>query len=371
MVEKSRKRNSTSYITIKSPRSDSQRVSFAICEKRLDGRWHTLEVPELDKINSLFKAGVLDIDEAEKQVRQLRENLYKERDKDKYVWKSDNEKLFHIFWEDRYLHRPILSIESAKNDYKRVLNHLGEEISLLTSSRDVIQEFVNTLYPDCPNKLRALVANLNTLLKYANRDFRIFSPKREHLRIKHITLSDLHKILPKINIASKILPPELSTQAFRLFVQTGFFTGARTGEILAIREEDIHDSWIYIREQLDRKLRTRRTKTNRKRKTVLIPEGVDVVREFAALPEDVKNWLRLAKNSEKLQLACIDAGLGVNKQIKFHGLRASYCLHLLNKGIPPNIIADSIGDRISTFEQHYKDYIIEEARILDTFNKLK
>jgi integrase len=352
-------KRSKSYFQVKKP-GQGKRRSFAISALQANGSWLTLDLPELTKINEFYQSGLLPFDQAEKQVEHLLTGLYAERDKNLPKFRSDNDMLVKKFWAEKYETRPIISKESAKDDYNRIPKVLGPHLSILTSSQVDLQNHLNKEYGHAPRVHRRLVKDLNTLLSYAGRPFKLWGAKGGRERICYLTLEELLKVLPHIKVKSRDLPIEDSSRAFRLFVAAGFATGGRTGELLSIAASDLHSTWVFIQEQLRREKVKSQTKTGKVRRSVFVPELEKQLRAFISLPDSIKVWLRGSKNARFLAEACRLAGLPPEKQITFHELRHSYCMHLLSKGVQPHAIADSIGDLLTTFLQFYKDHIIEE-----------
>ncbi len=333
--------------------------TFIVLRKEMiNGKRKTkkVEIPELKKINELLNSGFLPLHEAKKQIKVLVNQLQeteREKNKPSSTVFLGNKKLVEKYLDTEYSHRDLIDPQSIKNDFYRAINILGNNISLLTSSQTEIQKQVNKELKAQRNKQRRTVNRLNTLLKFANRGFKLQRFKEEFVEPNHVSEKELIDSLDKSDINDSI----------KLIIKLGFYTGCRFAEIFALKETDIWEGFIQITYQKDRLGKIRQTKTRKKRKAIISKVAKRVLGEWFSLPIEVKNKLY------EVRYGAILTNL-LGRRFVFHDLRHSYARHLCNNDISLKHVADSLGNSILVCEKYYAGWISEDEVLTNVAARL-
>jgi integrase len=142
---------------------------------------------------------------------------------------------------------------------------------------------------------------------------------------------------------------EANYKEYHLFFLMAARTGMRLGELLAIRWKDIDlkNNYIMVR-QSRRRGRYTKPKNGKSRKVDMSNQLADALREklrhgfkdvnelvFRYVPTNRQNFIRnlyrrILKNAKL-------------RYIKFHGLRHTFCAHLLSEGVSPYYVSQQSG----------------------------
>jgi integrase len=144
---------------------------------------------------------------------------------------------------------------------------------------------------------------------------------------------------------------------FRPLVHGALMTGARYGELIALRVRDFSRGKIHVA----------RSKSGKARDVVLSEEGVEFFDAFTAgrSPDDPMFgvWSRSAQ-ARPMREACIRASI---EPVGFHQLRHTWASHAVMNGMPLMVVARNLGHTSTAMvEKHYghlhDSYIDEEVR---------
>ncbi len=348
---------------------------FAILKKstRLDenGRRPAamLSMPEVDTINRLFREGALSYEDAYKQMRDLRDRLYQERDKKKpstRLFHQINANIFERFWEDEYAHRRIDTIqkENRKTAYIKTINAIGA-LPVTTAKIGELQTALDKTFPKASVQRRYAIC-LNGLLRYVSRRERIQLAQEEYFDIQHLTIDEFKAVLPFIR-----------DKTLSLLATVAFATGCRAGECFTLTSRSLKaydkGAAVTVTTQLKRNMSVGKTKNRKERTAMVIPDFVSDVKAWIDLDRSEKEAIRLSRLADLIRSACRKAfPKAPEKHIKFHDLRHSYVIHLINiAGLQIEYAARCIGDSVATTAKHYAGYILRDetmARIIDTYN---
>lgn len=181
--------------------------------------------------------------------------------------------------------------------------------------------------------------------------------------ISYWTLEEYHKA---------IADPRLNDTA-RIMIEILFWTGLRYGELLALRQEDIHDNYISVSKDLvvieGRRIVQDSTKNNRVR-NVLIHDTLqrDISAYTARLApghEEIFDW-----SNNALQ-RYLDKLSDIVPRITIHGLRHSHVALLMHLGYPVKAVADRVGDSLETVMNVYAHvYAEDEVSLMVKFDSL-
>ena len=341
------------HFAIKAPSRTAgkgKRRTFAIQEVDDKGR-RTLTLEALDAVNKQLLAGDIDRPEALKQVRALRDQLYRDRDKHagKPVFASENLQLLDRYWDAEYEHREVIDEDTIRWDLQRAVESVGL-LSLLVATRQQLQDELAKRFVGKSEKHRRVASRLNQLLKFAGRDFTLRKPKPTRKLVRHLTLEQFLQVLPR-----------LRSPQFRALAEVAFYTGLRAGEVFALTEAAIRADHLYVDAQVDEALERRDTKTRAARKVWIIESGLDAVRRWLAVPASERDKLRIVRHATVFRRACKRAFKDRPElHCRFHDLRHSYAIYLVSRGVPLTLVAQSLGNGVSVCEKYYSGFVLTD-----------
>ena len=316
-----------------------------------------LDIPELNKINELSNSGFLPLKDAKKQaqilVRQLQEAERAANQPSSPVFLG-NKKLMEQYLEREYAHRQILDPQSIRNDFLRAISALGNHTSLLSSTQTDIQRQINNTLKTDSNKQRRVVNRLNTLLRYANRGFKLQRFKEEFNEPTYVTLEELN-----VQLAAAQLAPNV-----RLLIELAFHTGCRFAELFALRKEDLKGKVLTVRGQLDRQGKLRHTKTRKHRKVPVGEGTIELLAKWWGLRKGEREYLYTVKYTRILTKL-------LGKKFTFHCLRHSYARYLCDLDVPIKHVADSLGNSIAVCEKYYAGWISDDGVVSRIADRLR
>ncbi len=347
----------TSGFMLKKP--DKTRRSFQIVPyKREAGRkvyGSSLKTPELDALNESLKAGRLSEAAclAEIKSKVLPELKRRARVPEKVAIDSliseSNLKVFKEYWNKEYRRARLEEPSVARTEFLTALRIL-EPLSLHSSTIDALQDHWDKKERGTRHKRYG--NRVNQLLEFLGRAETIKTDRASTPPLKFVTWLELTEMLKYI-----------SSEELRLLYQTLWGTGARLGEALAMRPEDVRaNGSVYIHRQIDRSKNLKGyTKNKRNHDTIILEEALPAVQAWAHVAD--KAALR-----SRCQHPLIDAAKKAfprerEKWISPHKLRASYVKQMLELGVPLYRVAQFLGDLVSTVEAHYKQWVISDAEI--------
>lgn len=313
----------------------------------------------MDAINKQFRTGAISWDQALDQLTAVRDALYKRRDQAKpnpqLLFHSENLALLDRYWEEVYGTRELVDPDTMYADLRRAVEACGA-LSLLAARKQELQAAVGASASGDANKHRRVVNRLNSLLAYAGRDFKLWKPKPSRPEVVYLTEQEVAQVLPY-----------LPSDEFRSLVKVAFVTGCRVGECFGLTESRIRDAHLFVDTQIDASNKRRDTKTRSQRKVVVLPDGMDEVREWLAVPTDVKQRLRKLEHAEIFRTACLKAFSGRLddrlKNLVFHALRHSYAIYLVKRGVPMSWVAQSLGNSVLVCERYYAGFMLADETV--------
>ncbi len=337
-------------------RPDKTRRSFSVVKDSLDtsGRtYETLENEELDSINKNLTKGLIDETQAYHLIKtQLIPKLKKEIGvKERIVGEAQigeqNLKLFREFWKEEYELRKLRRPEGARNDFLTALRYT-EPLSLVVASRQDLQKHLDKKLIGRAHK--RYVGKINQMLRFAGREFRLFTKKAPLPLVRYVTWEELPQVLAHIN------DPVIRDLAIVLFC-----TGVRLGEAFVLGARDLKsDQSIFISKQLTDKLEITEIKNSKPHKTILLKEGVEAYKRWCAVP-DRQSYRK------KCQHPIINAARKTfpdeERQISPHDLRHSYAIHVLAKGASLDDLTFLLGDTISTVQMYYAGFVMSDKSV--------
>lgn len=252
------------------------------------------------------------------------------------------------YWEAAYAHRDLIDPKASKYRLQRAVEALGE--TPLTASREEIQKALNEAFKGRPNRQRDAVSAITQILVYLGRtDIKLMRAKKERRRILFVTLAEWQRIVGYLEPIYKTLGWVAIT------------TGCRTGEIFSLSPAVYRkpDRTVFVHEQKDRELTLRQTKNRRDRDVPILAEGVPHLEAWLQLDTAAKDEIRNVRLADIIRKACRQAfPEDKSKWLKFHDLRHSYAIHLLNKGVSVGLVAQCLGDSEAVVAEAYVGFVL-------------
>jgi hypothetical protein len=175
-----------------------KRKSFAIYKRSFDkhGKRIKDEVvtdDTIDSINERYLSKSLDWIEAEKAIKAFVIHLEKKYGiHQKLVFNSDNKKILKQFWDKEYSTRDIVDENTARCDFRRAIEALGDK-SLQSASQSVLEKEIKKKFKG--EKQRRIVSRLNQILKFLKRDISLRKDRPEKRKVQYLTVDEFKKVL--------------------------------------------------------------------------------------------------------------------------------------------------------------------------------
>lgn len=216
------------------------------------------------------------------------------------------------------------------------------------------QRFKTTTHPENDRRRKStanrILTTFKAALNMAWRDGKVSSDAAwrrvtpfesvDAARIRYLSMDEAKRLL------------EACSPAFKRLVRVALETGARYGELMALRVEDFNADagTLHIRD----------SKSGKPRHVVLTPEGAAYVAEIAKdrspadillVKENGEPWQR-DHQKDPLRNACKTAK--IDPPISFHALRHSWASHAVMCGVSLQIVARNLGHTTTRVtEAHY------------------
>lgn len=299
---------------------------------------------------------------------------------------------YYDYWFETYKKSNIKSYASQKKYdliHKYIFAFFGnQKIKDITRGR--YQQFINEFGSQhAPVRVRMTNSTIRSCVQSAIQDQIISTDFTRYVnlvfndskirKVKYISISEMENI---IKLAKKNLNPNFPTT---YMILTAFYTGARLGEIAALRWEDIHfknrlidinKAWNF-REKHD-------GNTKNKSSIRKIPVNVSLLNILKGLKINNREMVFSRTNSYP------PTSNGVNKRLRyllkeakinapgyhFHSIRHTHVAYLLSKGIPVEAISARLGHAKTSITLDTYAYLIEEysktsdTRIISALNQL-
>lgn len=174
-------------------------------------------------------------------------------------------------------------------------------------------------------------------------------------------------------------------------------TGLRYGELIALRNEDFHDTYIHVNGTIDHRdgkysdnpVRTPPKTAKAYRSVTLTDRAIEIIKKVQTENELMKaefpdyrdlDYLFTNKNGLPIDYRTFEPTLrkaaesaGVNKQVTTHYLRHTHVSLLAELNVPIKAVMDRVGHKdVSTTMEIYS-HVTEKMRttVIDKLNKLE
>lgn len=310
---------------------------------KVNRAYKPLKHPTLDSLNQSYTLGHLSKNEVFVLLKDLRERIYREWGQSKPLGLNSNFKILDQHWKSYPRKRRLKDPQSAYSSTKHAVSMIKSD--LYTASKDDLQNEVDSIW--CGSKHNKYVSRINMLLRFINRDFVLDIDPIKRRHVTSLTQAEVLRLVKRID-----------DQDMRLIVLTAFATGARLGEVYGLKTLDLKEKHVTITKQLDRTSKVRETKTGGSRDAYIINGFKDVVAQWCGVPnkEKLQNKRHyLSKNFKQLTSKYL------NHEVKFHDLRHSYAIHLLERGVSIDLVAQSLGNSTSVCQKYYVGYSLSSS----------
>lgn len=305
----------------------------------------TLINSDLDLINKQLRSEKISLNEAIKASRLLIEKLRKESGLTEHKINDVNQNILDRFLSEYKRDRPnLVDFQAARNKFLRNVNLL-DNLSLVSASKEELYSKLESAnLPD--NRRRECIHKLNTVFKWLGRDLRLVAPYEEIREVNYINEDELVILLNSID-----------DSGLKLAIEISFYSGLRVGELKALNKSSIKNNCINVDAQIDTALKKRLPKNRKKRRAILPDNQIELVRKWSDLEKKKYTRFYLNKNLQKHTRSVL------KKHIKWHDLRHSFAIHLLSRGAPITLVAQSLGNSVLVCEKHYSGHIISDQGV--------
>lgn len=309
----------------------------------------SVEDEALYAINLRLRKDTLTVEIGYKEVELLVERLYRQAGVKKFksVSNSDNQRLLDAFWEKYPNKRKLSDPPSTYAKYRRGVEALGE-VSILSGSTDEMQTSVDKLGG---NKQREAVGRLHTILRWLKRgDVILELEPEEYQEVRYLSHKEMEQMLTFIK-----------DDAVKLACRVARGTGARIGELMFIKMDNIQPKTVFIKHQVKRDgsvaLAKSKTADHPGRRVYVLPEARELVKTWAR--EKMRLTDKTRHNLANIVKAASEKAFpgSPEKWIKFHDLRHSYAIELAQTGVSLLQIAQQLGNSERICQKHYTGYM--------------
>lgn len=316
-------------------------------------------------------------DELLRRVKEIRAEVHRSQqikdNKIRLVKHTDNQKILQEFVAERIEDRKIVNPKGHEQDFNRAVLVIDREnLSLKTASRKELQKAVDKI--DRNNIHRRVCSRLNSLLGFIGRRERLEAAEYSEV-LTIFTESEFLNLVENLEINAEF--QEFTEDIKNLFF-TLFYTGLRIGEAFAVfgkRQKDIKtgrdlnfldgNKLTVSSQMLKDSKKITSTKTGKERVAYVIQNNFHRIQAWANLDRVTKEKLR------KIEFSCLIKKAGrltfpkdsEKQNLKAHGCRHSYAVHLLNSGVSISLIAKSLGNSVLVCEKYYLGYVLKDEGI--------
>jgi integrase len=330
---------------LKKPGKGRARYSVLRDVIKPDGRrvQELVQDERIDAVNRAYKSKLRDTTSCELELAEIIRQLYLPHTEAPPTFTEENRRLLEKYWEAEYADRSIVDPDSARNDLLRAIAAVGT-LSLVTATKEQLQRAVDRALKG--NKQRRVVSTLNQLLKFTKRPLKLRRVPKEKRRVRFLSPAEFAKV-----VAAE---PDFNNQQL---MKACFATGGRVGEVFAINVEDIRAGVARIDKQLKRDLTTTARKRGGECLAVVHPDYAKDVLAWASRED--KESLRLRSWPKIVRAACERVFPDEpSKWVSTHGLRHSYAIWLLSKGVSLSLVAQSLGDSDAVVQEYYAGFVL-------------
>lgn len=319
-----------------------------------DGRTQneTLSDPRISSINKLYSSGEISESTARDRLKVIREERYRRLGKTLPRGNTDNLAILKTFWADyRKKRRRLRDPDSTYHKFRRAVEMLGP-LNLTVASEEEIQNALDARYKQ--GNHQKIGGALRAILRHIGRtDVDLILDSNTKSEVAHLSADQV-----------KLLAESIDDKNLQTLVLAAFYTGMRVGELMYVTPTFLAKDFVTVKKQKKRDGSVAVTKTGIERKAFIISGGRKHIVAWAKsdkkLPmkqENISHFIR--KQSEKV----------LSTSIKFHDLRHSYAIHLVQKGAPLELVAQSMGNGVKVCEKYYSGYQLTNLGI-ETLKRL-
>ncbi len=352
---------------VKSPTGNRKSFSIISYEKE-DGKKvnnKALRIPEVVKINVQYEAGELSFDQAKRLVSQIKDNLVQgvKDSNQTYFHNQENADLVEKYIKAKYRQqrrRNKGSKQKSQDDMRtsclRAIKCLGAK-SIYSATENYIQDCIDENFEG--NVQRKMVSRMKQILGFIDRkDVQLEQDPEEHKEVRHLTLAEGERLLEELS----------KNRLVYLAAALTLYTGCRIGEVMHMTSASIlSDEIVAVKRQRERKTwAVVPTKNRKERQSFTIKDVSLLVEEWEQLDLEAKKKARKGAKiiPREINKACRKLWpRNPEKHLIHHDLRHSYAIHLLQTGVPIDLVALSIGDTVEVCRKNYTGYILNDVGI--------
>ena len=362
-----------SAIRIKPPSGRGK--SFQLQFKNPDtNKWTTYRSEAIFLINNRLKKGEISYEQAYDRMREEKDLLYKERDKNKpvAVFCSYNEKILNSFMVDNYPQYYKKRIKphsfTARQSYLRTALSFIPDTPLDTDIEELQDAVDNasktTYYSNGRQKIESLsidrhqhksvVKNLNALLGYMGRKQKLVPFATEHKAINYITEKHFKQLIDQV-----------TDETYRALYGVCFWTGMRFAETLLLTDNDtLNGEILNIDKQWTREQEEHLPKNRKKRRIFLDQEAKYWLKKWCNIPVEERKELQGKRGhldtmkSAATAIRRRDPNFPNPEILNLYTLRHSRAVYLAGANLSLDMVAKILGNSRSVCERHYAGFIL-------------
>ena len=336
------------YLKIPSGNRKSFKIYKRITYSDGSTKNETLNILEVDQINSQLKCGVISFGEAKALAKSLCLRLNSCLGDEFVNISSANQKILEAYWKAEYSDRHLVNAASAKHKLERALRTI-EPLSIQIAEKSEMAEKLKKL--GNPVRIRQYTSSLNQLLQFAKRDFTLRLPAKPARQTpSHLTQAEFKRMVEGLD------------QKYQAPAWLAFLSGQRVGEIFAadINRYVKKHNFVDVASQVRPGGEVKEPKHGSVRKAYCLP-GYDV-------------WLEIWLSQDRSQVSPVGLSHAITrrcqalwpsdkkKHCSVHDLRHNYAIKLVPI-IGVEKVALSLGNSIAVCQEYYSGYSFTDEGI--------
>lgn len=335
-------------------RPNNKRKTFSIYRQIVNSNGttenKTVKSPDITAANLQFLNKTLDFESTLKVFTDIKNKLSNNKP---VIFNTENQEILSAFLKTYFKKkRFLIDKDSAQYKFQRAINCLGY-LSIQTGSEDELTDKVLS-NEFTGNKNREIFNKLNSVLRWLGRDnIKLSLPPKEFKEVQYLDDIELNLILNYFKNKNDMITLNL--------IKLSFYSGLRIGELLAAIEKNLlrTNGTLNVGFQIDKAGNKRTPKNNKIRSAYLLDEGIYSYKWLLNQRNELEKYNRnlLNKRFKKACLSCL------NKNLKWHDLRHSYAVYLIGKGVPIQLVAQSLGDSVAVCEEYYSGFVLTDYGI--------
>jgi len=377
----------SALIRIKAPAGRQRKYQLEVRDPDL-GKWVKYKLEAVDVINRRLKTGEINREQAKTRLRELRQLMYKERDKFKKTrgYCEYNHKVLKRYLQEKYPDRRVKRM--VPNSYRAMVYYfeqalsfipdipLDTEITVLQDAIDKATKFTNRSngtrkiedLSKEKSKHARMVQHLNFLLKFLGRTETLMKFTYEKPEVTYVTEEQLNQMLPLFK-----------DEIVRTLTALCYWTGMRYGETLLLTNKDlIGNEALNITKQLDKNGQERLPKNKKKRRIYLDKKAKFWLMRWLDIPLEARRDLRTSNRHNKLIKAAArevqkkDDSFPNPEKLNLITMRHSRAVYLASNNLSLDIISKTLGNGRAVCERHYAGFVLtteDESLLKNTLAK--